>query len=324
MSSGCDCEDWGPLQAEPELSHVTLGNSQDEKTKMSQIPPINTMKSRMEAAQHMKDEEKLYKHEGIIYSSILSPPETLDKLKELQAREDDVILVAYPKCGFNWMVAVLRKIMNAASGRDEKPPERPPLVEFLPPMAQEQLSEMPSRRLLGTHLHPDFIPSSFFTKKPKILVVFRNPKDTLVSYYHFMNKNPVLPNAESWDKFFSDFMSGEVAWGSYFDHALAWEERLDDPNNLPDGVKKISEFFDLPLTDEQVESIAGLSTFSAMLENSQKSHGNLGNIFFRKGEVGDWRNHFSDAQSKQMDELYKSKLSGTKLAEQLKYDLYCL
>ncbi len=45
----------------------------------------------------------------------------------------------------------------------------------------------------------------------QILVVFRNPKDTLVSYYHFMNKNPVLPSAEPWDKFFSDFMAGEGA-----------------------------------------------------------------------------------------------------------------
>ena len=42
----------------------------------------------------------------------------------------------------------------------------------------------------------------------QMLVVWRNPKDTLVSFYHFMNKNPVLPNVE-WDKFFTDFMKGE-------------------------------------------------------------------------------------------------------------------
>lgn len=53
----------------------------------------------MEEAAKMKDEDKLYKREGILYSTILSPPETLDKLKDLEAREDDLILVAYPKCG---------------------------------------------------------------------------------------------------------------------------------------------------------------------------------------------------------------------------------
>uniref|UniRef100_A0A8C2KGR4 Sulfotransferase n=1 Tax=Cyprinus carpio TaxID=7962 RepID=A0A8C2KGR4_CYPCA len=133
----------------------------------------------------------------------------------------------------------------------------------------------------------------------QILVLFRNPKDMLVSYYHFMNKNP----------FFSDFMAGEVAWGSYFDHALTWEKRLDDPNvmmvtyeelkqNLSEDVKKISAFFNLPLTDEQVSNIAGGSTFNTMLENS-------------------WQ------FCKQMDELFQAKLAGTNLGARLKYDLYC-
>lgn len=47
-----------------------------------------------------------------------------------------------------------------------------------------------------------------------MLVVFRNPKDTLVSYYHFYNKNPVLPSAQSWDSFFSNFMKGEGEFGT--------------------------------------------------------------------------------------------------------------
>ncbi|XP_059393317.1 sulfotransferase 6B1-like [Carassius carassius] len=275
---------------------------------MSQVPAVNVLTSSMEEAAKMKNEDKLYKREGILYSTILSPPETLDKLKELEAREDDLILVAYPECGFNWMLSVLRKILNASTGKNE--------------------IQRNKRYKNEIHSLLENICSVL------ILVVFRNPKDTLISYYHFMNKNPVLPNAGPWDKFFSDFMAGEVAWGSYFDHALAWEKRLDDPNvmivtyeelkqGLHDDFLSISGFFNLPLTDEQVSSIAGESTFRAMLENSQKSHGNIGSIFFRKGEVGNWKNHFSDAQSKQMDELFKAKLAGTNLRARLKYDLYC-
>ncbi|KAF5894603.1 sulfotransferase 6B1-like [Clarias magur] len=240
----------------------------------------------MERGMKMKDEEKLYKRDGILYPTIMSPPENLDALKDLEAREDDLA------------------------------------------------GQMPPRRFFATHLHPDFIPASFKTNKTKMLVVFRNPKDTLVSYYHFMNSNPVLPKVESWDKFCSDFLSGEVAWGSYFDHALAWEKHMDDPNvlimayeelkeNLPEGVKKVADFFSFPLTDEQVDAIAGESTFSAMRTSSENSHGKFGNVFFRKGEVGDWKNHFSEAQSKQMDEEFKKKLSGTRLGAKLKYEQYC-
>uniref|UniRef100_A0A8K9XDH5 Sulfotransferase n=1 Tax=Oncorhynchus mykiss TaxID=8022 RepID=A0A8K9XDH5_ONCMY len=143
----------------------------------------------------------------------------------------------------------------------------------------------------------------------QMLVVFRNPKDTVVSYYHFMNTNPVLPNAKSWDSFFTDFMEGEVAWGSYFNHALAWEKLMDNPNilmatyeqmkeNLGQGVQQISKFFDFSLTEEQVQTIAG----------SKNTHGKHGNVFFRKGEVGDWKNHLSEAQSKQMDEKFEKHL----------------
>ncbi|KAF5894605.1 sulfotransferase 6B1-like [Clarias magur] len=55
-------------------------------------------------------------------------------------------------------------------------------------------------------------------------------EDTAVSYYHSMNKNPALPNPGSWDEFFSDFLSGEVGYGSYLNYALAWEKHMDDPN----------------------------------------------------------------------------------------------
>ncbi|GLD60338.1 sulfotransferase 6B1, partial [Lates japonicus] len=71
------------------------------------------------------------------------------------------------------------------------------------------MDQNPSPRFLGTHMHPDNIPASFYTKKTKMLVVFRNPKDTLVSFYHFCNNNPVLPSGQSWETFYSNFLSGD-------------------------------------------------------------------------------------------------------------------
>ncbi|KAG7492919.1 hypothetical protein MATL_G00019950 [Megalops atlanticus] len=167
-----------------------------------------------------------------------------------------------------------------------------------------------------------------------MLVVFRNPKDTAVSFYHFSNKNPGLPTPESWDAIYSEFMSGDVVWGSYFDHALAWEKRIDDPNvmivtyeylkeNLSEGVRQVSKFFNFTLSEEQILTIARESTFNAMKESSKGSHGQMSDVFFRKGEVGDWKNHFSEAQSKEMDDEFEKRLAGTKLAAKLKYNLYC-
>ncbi|GAA6235588.1 sulfotransferase 6B1 [Lates japonicus] len=291
------------------------------------------LQSRMQKAQEISDEEKLYRYNGVLYPTIMCPEEHLKALENVEAREDDIMLVAYPKCGFNWMVGVMRKIIAEATGVKTES-RMPPLIEFFGPDAIKVMDQNPSPRFLGTHMHPDNIPASFYTKKTKMLVVFRNPKDTLVSFYHFCNNNPVLPSGQSWETFYSNFLSGDVPWGSYFDHALAWEKRMDDPNvmivtyeelkhDLSESIRQISRFFGFSLTEAQVQQIAKESTFTAMKESSANSHGNMGNVIFRKGEVGDWKNHFTPEQSEEMDEVFNKHLAGTRLGAKLNYQLHC-
>ncbi|KAM6956251.1 sulfotransferase 6B1-like [Aplochiton taeniatus] len=295
---------------------------------------MSSVQSKLQIAKDIKDEDKLYWYKGVLYPTIMCPLDHLQALERVEAREEDVMLVAYPKCGFNWMVGVLQKILAAATGVQVQS-KMPPLLEFYGPEMLKVVNEAPSPRFLGTHMHPNNIPSSFFDKKTKMLVILRNPKDTMVSFYHFSNNNPVIPSAQSWDSFFSKFMSGEVAWGSYFDHVLAWEERLDDPNvmivtyeqlkqDLSDGIRKMAEFFSFSLSKEQVQTISEHSTFKAMKDNSKDSHGGLGSVIFRKGEVGDWRNHFSPEQSQEMDSAFHRHLAGTRLGDRLNYHLHCI
>ncbi|XP_010180890.1 PREDICTED: sulfotransferase 6B1-like, partial [Mesitornis unicolor] len=47
-----------------------------------------------------------------------------------------------------------------------------------------------------------------YPKCIQILVLFRNPKDTAVSFFHFHNSVPSIPSYSSWDEFFSEFMNG--------------------------------------------------------------------------------------------------------------------
>ena len=63
--------------------------------------------SKMEEAKNVKDEDKLYKYEGVLYSSIMSPQENLKGLENFEARPDDLLLVAYPKCGKGYTFLLL-------------------------------------------------------------------------------------------------------------------------------------------------------------------------------------------------------------------------
>ncbi|XP_063053540.1 sulfotransferase 6B1-like isoform X2 [Engraulis encrasicolus] len=291
--------------------------------------------TRIEMAKLLKDEEKLYVFDGVRYPVLLCPAENMEALRTLQARSDDIVQLSFPKCGFNWMTALLRKMLAAVAGKTFSL-DMPPQLEFCTPDMQKTIQQEPSPRILGIHSHLERLPvlaQSIRDNKTKVLMMFRNPKDTAVSYFHFMNSNPTLPSAE-WDTFFSDFMSGEVTFGSYLHHIEACAKIAEEPNvmtviyeelkeDLCESVRRIASFLDLPLSEEQVVAISSEGTFSAMKENAVSTHGQFGNVLFRKGEVGDWKNHFSEAQSQQMDEEFNKRLAGTRLGNRLKYDIYC-
>ncbi|KAG8444173.1 hypothetical protein GDO86_009379 [Hymenochirus boettgeri] len=285
-----------------------------------------------EESKEIPEDKKLFKLNGILYPNSLCSQETFQALESFEARENDLFLVSYPKCGTNWSLNLLNDTVKKVYNKE--PANIIPIIEFGAPGKFEKLKEDSSPRVFGTHLHYNDIPQTFFDKKVKMLVVFRNPKDTAVSYFHFYNNNPMLPNYSSWDTFFQDFISGNVCWGSYFDHALAWNEHIDDETvlivtfeemkeDLKAAVKKISEFFGICITEEQICEVAQKGTFTAMKEKLKETRKEFAQIFLRKGEVGDWKNHFSEAQSKEIDAKFEACLAGTKLGEVLKYNVYC-
>uniref|UniRef100_A0A8D0L9T3 Sulfotransferase n=1 Tax=Sphenodon punctatus TaxID=8508 RepID=A0A8D0L9T3_SPHPU len=253
----------------------------------------------------------------------------------MEARKDDVFLAAYPKCGTNWILHILNDLIAAVpSNKDMPPPDLIQMLEFGVPEKIQRMKNLPSPRVFTSHLHYDNIPKSFIENKVKILVIFRNPKDAAVSFYHFYNNNPLLPNTDSWDEFFQKFMSGEVCWNSYFNHALVWDKHMDDENilvitfeemkeNLAQGVKQIAEFFGFPVPEEKINSIADRATFQSMSNKSKGTHGSFAPILFRKGAVGDWKTLFTEVQSQEMDAKFEECLAGTKLGAKLKYNTYC-
>uniref|UniRef100_UPI00398F0715 sulfotransferase 6B1 n=1 Tax=Pristiophorus japonicus TaxID=55135 RepID=UPI00398F0715 len=318
-----------------------MASEEGETAKAGAAGDANSFWSRveqlLERASKLSPEEMLFRYNGLLYPTVLSSAQTLRELTAFQARPEDMVVSSYPKCGFNWVQQLLKDIASASENESkEGKPERRgiKLLEFGGAEEYEIMKSYPSPRVYGTHNHYENLPPSIIEKKTKVLVVCRNPKDNAVSYYHFCLNNPLLPNPASWDEFFKKFMTGEVGWGSYFDHALSWEKHIDDKDvmlityeelkeNLAKGVQKIAEFYGITLSEEHIQHIACTGTFQAMSDNSQETHSIFGKVIFRKGVVGDWRNLFTDEQSQEMDAKFESCLAGTKLGAKLKYDLYC-
>ncbi|TRZ17164.1 hypothetical protein HGM15179_009959 [Zosterops borbonicus] len=296
----------------------------------------------IETASSMHRDELLFSYKGILYPTAICNPESFKALESFEARSDDVVLVGYPKSGTNWLSQILTDLIaisqkktpgtessgNAEGARDF------PFLEMGNAEKYERISKLPSPRFIATHLRPDTLPKSFFKNKVKILLVIRNPKDVATSFYHFCNGLPVLPSYETWDDFFTDFMTKKMTWGCYFEFLSEWNKYADQENimtvtyeevkeNPALAVKNIATFFGIPLTEEELQLVVERSSFQSMKKNSEKTHGTVGNVLFRKGFVGDWKNHFTEEQNKKMDKAFEERIAGTKLGKKLKYDLYC-
>ncbi|XP_019405501.1 PREDICTED: sulfotransferase 6B1-like [Crocodylus porosus] len=297
----------------------------------------------MALAYNMPPEENVFSYNGVLYPVVLCSPETFEALESFEARSDDVLLAGYPKSGSNWILQILNDLVTADLKKNKEALEERvkyeekgdyAFFEFGDPGKFERIKKLPFRRVLATHLLPGCLPTSVFKNNAKILMLTRNPKDVAVSYFHFSNGMPLLPSFKTWDEFFSAFMCGEVVWGSYFDYMIEWNKHINNKNimcttyeelkeNLILGVKKITEFFEFSLTEEELQAVVDRSSFQAMKENSHRTHGTFGNILFRKGAIGDWKTLFTETQNQEMERKFEECLAETKLGVKIKYKEYC-
>uniref|UniRef100_A0A8C5PV15 Sulfotransferase n=1 Tax=Leptobrachium leishanense TaxID=445787 RepID=A0A8C5PV15_9ANUR len=260
------------------------------------------------------------------------------EVEQFQARPDDLLIATYPKAGTTWMQEIVDLILQ--DGDLEKAMRAPshirfPFMEFVTPTLPsgvEVLTKMPSPRLIKTHLPYQLVPTSFWNQNCKVIYVARNAKDNAVSFYWFDKMNKAQPDPGTWESYVEAFLQGKVGWGSWFDHVIGWWEAKDkhrilymlyedikeDPKR---EILKVMRFLGKELSEEVLEKVVHHTSFQAMKENPMTNYSTVPSfmfdratsMFMRKGEVGDWVNHFTDSQSKAYDKVYNEKMRGTGL-----------
>jgi hypothetical protein len=83
-------------------------------------------------------------------------------------------------------------------------------------------------------------------------------------------------------------------------------------------IAKIASFLNIPADERLIERVVELSSFGAMTANQNTNFDWIPQKadvpkHFRKGDIGDWRNHFSLEQSQRMDALFLEKMTNTGL-----------
>ncbi|XP_066302626.1 sulfotransferase 1B1-like isoform X2 [Branchiostoma lanceolatum] len=258
--------------------------------------------------------------------------QTLEALPEYQIRDDDIVVVSYPRAGSNWLLEIIGKLLKAAGKTTEsadsiitEPIEVILACCKLP--GYVTLADKPSPRLVKTSLPIQFAPRGISNPRNqvKVIVVMRNPKDTAVSFYHFNKKLCQLQGVEepvSWGEFAQAFVSGKVSFGDHCDHMLGWWQMRDDPHflflkyedmtkDLPKAVKTIAAFLEVSLDEATLTAVAEDSAFDRIKEDLAKSQFPSRRINARKGIVGDWKTLFTAEENNAFDAWYGRKLGGT-------------
>ena len=217
---------------------------------------------------------------------------------------------------------LLQNDLNYEKAKSKSIDERFPYLEF-PYPGLTTLSKVQGKRLIKTHIAPSLLNLSGDGQvMPKLLSIVRDPRDVLVSYYYFSRMNTLIGFTGSFDEFFAAFVEDRVPYGPL----SKFYKEVDQMSHDPDGEKRmlVLRYEDLksdfagqierlctflgrsPPTTDQMDQLKSHCSFNEMSRNPSVNYGHWKEFglakpdeapFLRKGEVGDWKRHFSPAQS---------------------------
>nr|KAG5690248.1 hypothetical protein BaRGS_026700 [Batillaria attramentaria] len=208
-------------------------------------------------------------------------------------RDDDVIVAAFPKCGTHWMWEIACMLMT---GRAEYDTRTKDLAMLEATESRGRNKPPPPGDLQFSYR----IRSKIKEKKVKILHVYRNPKDVVVSLYFHSRQNPTMTHITidtMLDKYF--FSQDPVNKNCTF---FKYHKDVDAFFKANPDIPVFSTSF------ENMKEVADACGFDRLKE-ADKTKNQLLTAppvqMFRKGEVGDWKNHLTEAQSKRIDDAMK-------------------
>ncbi|WAR03194.1 ST1B1-like protein [Mya arenaria] len=241
-------------------------------------------------------------------------------------KPDDILICAYPKAGTHWLWEVTSMLVNQSADRMKLIKE----TSMLEALTGESFSGILSPRVLNTHIPLNLMPMDTLKNRTRIIFVQRNPKDICVSFYNHHSKLVEYEYNGKFENYVNRFLNGLVDYGSWFDYTLGWEKViLDNPDHpfyvlayedmKADPVKeieKLSGFLGLKTSKALAAEIAEKCDFQSMkrekdpLENTADWKGGQPGMY-RKGQVGDWKNWFTVAQSEMFDAEFRRRMQGS-------------
>ncbi|NXT39694.1 ST3A1 sulfotransferase, partial [Pelecanoides urinatrix] len=271
--------------------------------------------------------EYLFKYKGF-YFGVITSLEYVASLEDFEIKDSDIFITTYPKSGTVWTQNILSLIIHEGHRNGTENVDTMVRIPWLEYKTEDKdYTKLPLPRVFATHLPYYLVPRDLRNKRGRIIYVTRNPKDVMVSYYHFSKFISTLEEVPDFDLFMERFLAGKVLASSWLDHVAGWYSHAEDFNilfltyeemkkDLRSAVLKICNFLDKKLSEEELDSVVRQATFENMRKDPRANYEHLPDgiaakdkgSFLRKGTVGDWKNIMTVAQSERFDKVLKEKM----------------
>jgi hypothetical protein len=144
-------------------------------------------------------------------------------------RSTDVMIATYPKCGTTWLQQILHALRTRGDMAFSEITQVVPWLEMADALGMDPRAEQVSPpRMFKTHLSWEDIP-----KGARYIHMTRDPRDALVSHFHFMQGWFFETGSVDIDSFAATrFLTKSLRAGGYWAYLSSWWPHRDDDNVL--------------------------------------------------------------------------------------------
>lgn len=232
----------------------------------------------------------------------------------------DIIVACNSRSGTHWMMQIVLQMVHPGQADYDYIYDIVAWPDFLPGVAID-LNEAPppsptGLRVIKTHAPAQSVPIS---DKAKYITVIRDPKEVLVSLYHWMPQAFAFLGFQTGtpDYFVEKFLKNQIpgGWWALRDKANTYITTFNDLKaDAEREIDRIGEFPGIDLDTEQRQQVIEKSSFDHMKSINHKFSPIIGNTkaidIIREGKSGTGRDIFTADHLAKVDAFCKSELIG--------------
>jgi hypothetical protein len=236
--------------------------------------------------------------------------------RELKPFPDDVFLVSFPKSGNTWARFLIANLMHP-----ERPVDFANLYKFIPDpfgTPKRVFDSIPRPRVIKSH-------ECFDARYPRVIYIVRDPRDVVISQYHYHRKCRKITDDYPIEEFVSRFVAGQTfPNGSWGENVATWlVSRYNDPRflllryedmvaDVQAELAKVASFLNIPATPQLLSQAAERSSANSMrkLEKAQSHITKLTKdsrkdlLFVRAAGSGGWRSSLAPELVRQIEDAW--------------------